>query len=83
MIDYFNDWSYGRLNPGGRLVLGNFDPFNSFRAFMDHVLEWRLIHRSEPDMNRLFTASAFGRECSRVLFEEQRINLFAECERAA
>ena len=91
LIDYFNDefviklmdWSHGRLAPGGRVVLGNFDPSNTFRAFMDHVLEWRLIHRSEQDMNRLYRASAFKRDCTRVLFEEQRINLFAECERAA
>ena len=91
LIDYFNDpfvvklmdWSHGRLAPGGRLVLGNFDPSNSYRALMDHVLEWRLIHRTGQDMDRLYRESAFKRDCTRVLFEEQRINLFAECERAA
>jgi hypothetical protein len=49
------------------------------RAFMDHVLEWRLIHRTEEDLDRLYKASAFGRGCTRVVFEEQGINLFAEC----
>jgi hypothetical protein len=26
---------------------------------MDLVLDWKLIHRSEDDMNRLFLASSF------------------------
>ena len=30
-------------------------------------------------MNRLFQASAFARPCTRILYEEQQINLFAEC----
>lgn len=53
--------------------------FDPCKALMDHVLEWRLIHRTEADMDRLFRASAFGRPSTRIRFEEQRINLFAEC----
>lgn len=70
------------LAPGGRAIFGSFHSRNRCKAFLDHVLEWRLIHRTEEDMNRLFAASAFGRPCSRILFEEQRINLFAECVKA-
>jgi len=46
---------------------------------MDSVLEWNLIHRTEADMNSLFLASPFKRPCTRVRFEEQGIDLFAEC----
>jgi SAM-dependent methyltransferase len=85
LIDYFDDrfvirlldWVYERLAPGGRVILGNFHPDNPTRAMMDHVLEWRLNHRTEEDMNRLFWASRFGRACDEIRFEEQRINLFA------
>jgi hypothetical protein len=42
-----------------------------------------LIHRTEDDMNGFFQASAFHSSCSKVLFEEQGINLFAECIRGA
>lgn len=87
LIDYFDDrfvvklldWIYARLRPGGKVILGNFHPHNPSRFIMDHVLDWRLRHRTQDDMNRLFSSSAFGRECSRIQFEQEGINLFAEC----
>ena len=36
-------------------------------------------HRSEDDMNSLFKKSKFKKKCSKIIFEEQGINLFAEC----
>jgi SAM-dependent methyltransferase len=87
LTDYFSDdfvvklmtFVHQTLRPGGRIVLGNFHPRNTTRALLDHVFDWRLIHRTEEDMDRLFRASAFRRGCTRVVFEEQGINLFAEC----
>ena len=87
LIDYFNDnfvikllnWIHDRLRPGGRVILGNFHPKNSTRAFMDYALDWRLIHRDEAKMDELYRASKFGKPCSRILFEEEGVNLFAEC----
>jgi SAM-dependent methyltransferase len=68
LIDYFNDrfvvnlmnYAYRLLKPGGRLILGNFHPRNPI-ALMDYVLDWKLIHRTEEDMDRLFAASMFSR----------------------
>ena len=77
------DWVYGQLAPGGRVILGNFHPDNTTRAIMDHVLEWRLIHRDEADMDRLFQASRFGRGTTALRFEEAGVNLFAECVKAS
>lgn len=85
LIDYFNDsfviqllnFIFDRLRPGGRVILGNFHPDNPTKAMMDYVLDWKLIHRSETDMNRLFTASKFGRPCDEIRYEAQRVNLFA------
>lgn len=87
LIDYFDDrfvvnlidYAHRLLQPGGRLILGNFHVRNPYRAFLDHVLEWKLIHRTEDDLSRLFIASRFGRPCSRVQFEAEGINMFAEC----
>ena len=85
LIDYFQDrfvvalldWIHDRLAPGGKVVLGNFHPQNPDKALMDHVLDWKLIHRDEADMNRLFEASKFAQPCSELRFEEEGVNLFA------
>jgi len=87
LTDYFNDkfvvklvnWIHGRLRPGGRVILCNFHPNNYCKELMDYLLEWRLIHRCEDDMNRLFTNSAFGRLCTHIEFENEGINLISQC----
>ena len=67
------------LRPGGKVILGNFHPRNPTKAMMDHVLDWKLTHRDEADMNRLFEESAFGRACTEIQYEPGRVNLFASC----
>lgn len=87
LIDYFNDSMVIRvidhihsvLRPGGRVILGNFHPRNPNKAFLDHVLEWSLIHRTQEDMDRLFQRSKFGCPATTTLFDDQQIYLFAEC----
>jgi extracellular factor (EF) 3-hydroxypalmitic acid methyl ester biosynthesis protein len=87
LIDYFNDrlvtklidFAWSTLKPGGKLILGNFHPSNWCKGFMDHILCWRLIHRTEEDMHELFERSAFGRGCTRIFFEPENVNMFAEC----
>ena len=57
--------------PGGRVILGNFHPRNETRAFMEHVLDWKLVHRAPADMDRLYRASKFTGPSSRVVFEAE------------
>ena len=85
LIDYFGDrfvvkllnFIHERLGAGGRVVLGNFHPDNPTRGVMDHVLDWKLIHRNEDDMNRLFRDSLFGCDCAELILEDSGVNLFA------
>ena len=87
LIDYFEDrfvvallnYIHNVLAVGGRVILGNFHPANAAKAFMDHVLDWKLIHRTEADMHRIYAASKFGTPCTRIQYEEEGVNLFAEC----
>jgi hypothetical protein len=89
LIDYFADkfvigllnYVHGLLRVGGSVILGNFHPSNPNKALMDYVLDWKLIHRSKDNMNRLFAASKFGRPCTDIRFEPAGVNLFAECVR--
>ncbi|KMO67183.1 class I SAM-dependent methyltransferase [Mycolicibacterium chlorophenolicum] len=91
LIDYLSDglvvrlltWIHGVLRPGGTAVVGNFDVDNPDRAFMDHLLDWRLIHRSPADLEGLFAQSAFGDTPVEVQREATGINLFAAAQRAA
>jgi hypothetical protein len=85
LIDYLEDehivrlldWAHDQLLPGGTVVLGNFDVGNPDKAFMDHILEWRLIHRTPDDLRSLFARSKFGDSPVEVRSEQTRINLFA------
>ena len=87
LIDYFDDkfvitllnYVYQLLRSGGKVILGNFHPRNPAKALMDYVLDWRLVHRTEEDMNRLFASSAFKGRCTDIQSEKEGINLFAAC----
>jgi hypothetical protein len=46
---------------------------------MDYVFDWKLIHRDEADMNRLFEQSMFGKQATNIRYETEGVNLFAEC----
>jgi len=87
LIDYLQDehivrlldWIYDQLLPGGTVILGNFDAANPDKAFMDHILEWRLIHRTPAELQGLFGRSKFGDTPLSVEYEAERVNIFARC----
>ncbi len=89
LIDYFSDkfviallnYAHSVLRPGGKVVLGNFHTRNPDKVLMDHILDWKLIHRTEEDMNRLYQSSHFAQTCTAIRFEESGVNMFAECVR--
>jgi hypothetical protein len=68
--------AYESLDAGGTLIVGNFGYADFNKAFLDHILQWRLIHRDEGDLQRIFSHTPFG-ERVEVLAEENGINLFA------
>ncbi len=61
LFDYLSDRICKRLleifwvlgSPGATIVASNFAPANPIRAFMDYVLDWRLIYRDEPTVRSL------------------------------
>ncbi|MBI1388861.1 MAG: methyltransferase domain-containing protein [bacterium] len=73
---------YDHLRPGGVLIIGNFGDTNPHRAFMDHIIHWRLIHRSEEEFRNLFSDTPFGSRV-KVIAEPQSINLFAIAQKPA
>jgi len=89
LIDYLEDayvvallsWAHDVLLPGGTLIVGNFDTSSPDRAWMDHILEWPLIYRSEDDLRRLFRESTFAGAPVVVHRETQGVQLFAVARR--
>lgn len=44
---------YGRLQEGGRLIVGNLSTMNTTRYYMEYVAEWYLLYRMPKEMVRL------------------------------
>jgi len=85
LIDYFDDrivtqlqkWIYQSLTPGGRSILGNFHINNPSRGLMDHLLDWRLIHRDEVAMKSLAESGGYSLNQTQLRLEPSGVNLFA------
>jgi CRP-like cAMP-binding protein len=75
----FLDFVQTLLTPGGTFTIGNFHKNNPNKALMDYILDWRLFHRNEDDMNSLFGSSTFNKKCTKIDFEEKGIYFFASC----
>jgi len=48
---------------------------------MEFALDWKLVYRSEEDMNRLFKTSKLARRYTKIRYEQGQTNLFACCTR--
>ncbi|HUJ24546.1 MAG TPA: class I SAM-dependent methyltransferase [Myxococcales bacterium] len=88
LFDYLTDttatavltWLYGRLAPGGELVVGNFHSRNPSRVFMEYWADWTLWYRNEGELLRL--ADALPGAQSRVTFEESGCQIFLHITRS-
>lgn len=83
LFDYLSDKVCGRLlqyfasrtRPGGRIVVSNVHAANPERNGMEHLLEWHLIYRDEPQLERLLPKSRTG---TRLFTDVTGVNVFAE-----
>ncbi len=71
---------YDFLNPGGITIICNFAARYPHRAWVDQLLQWKLIYRDEEDMRKLFAKSRFGDEVE-LFTEEEGITVFAVARR--
>jgi CRP-like cAMP-binding protein len=76
------DQLHGVLKPGGRLVLAGMNPANPCRAFMEHVLDWRVPHRSAEQLNTLLGGTAFRGARAETRTDPQGVVLVASLARA-
>lgn len=77
MVVNLLDAAYRLLRPGGLVILGNFHKANPDKACLDHIIEWKLIHRSESDMHRLMEKSLFATPCEEIVREPTGVQMLA------
>ncbi|MGA9778918.1 MAG: hypothetical protein ACLPRE_14725 [Limisphaerales bacterium] len=68
---------YNFVAPGGLLVATNVEPSNPLRYGMEHLLDWHLLYRREPDLRALRPAEADPDEVT-VRTDATGVNLFIE-----
>jgi extracellular factor (EF) 3-hydroxypalmitic acid methyl ester biosynthesis protein len=66
---------HNHLKSGGTLLLGNFTPYPD-SIFLDKLLKWELIYRTEDDLKEIFEPTLFGTSVN-VISEKAGVNLFA------
>ncbi|MFS4460525.1 class I SAM-dependent methyltransferase [Bdellovibrio sp. HCB2-146] len=86
LFDYFTDQvaraaaakMITSVKSGGRLIIGNFSKDTLSASFMELVLDWHLIYRSEADLLRIFQGLG-----SKIWVEQEPlgINLFVVIEK--
>jgi extracellular factor (EF) 3-hydroxypalmitic acid methyl ester biosynthesis protein len=66
--------------PGATILASNFAPTNPMRAFMDYVLDWRLLHRTEPLVRSLAVDDSLNPQ-SRTLPAPGGVEVFLRMEK--
>jgi hypothetical protein len=72
---------FSMLNPGGRLLIGNFVQGFGDSAFMDAIMDWRLVLRSHTAMRGLFATVPSADFVLQIYEDSLRCVLYAEATR--
>ncbi|HEV7299978.1 MAG TPA: class I SAM-dependent methyltransferase [Tepidisphaeraceae bacterium] len=83
LYDYLDDRIAGKLtqrmfemlNPGGRLVVANFAPETTCAAYMDALLDWKLIYRNADQMMALAATIPQAETLARKAYIEENENI--------
>ncbi len=82
VVRALNTRLYEHLQPGGVLIVTNFDPYNPIRHVMEFIFDWFLIHRDGRQLAALAPEQAV-REHSAVRAEMSGCNIFLETRKPA
>lgn len=68
------------LGPGGRFVFTNIAAPNPYRAWIEHLGDWRLIHRTEADLRTLCRQAGFCASSVSIGTDRTGLALIVECQ---
>jgi hypothetical protein len=66
---------FDMLNPNGRLVVANFVPNLACSAYMEAMLDWKLIYRDVKQVETLAATIPLTQMESRKAYEEENGNI--------
>ncbi|MFH0822240.1 MAG: cyclic nucleotide-binding domain-containing protein [Pseudomonadota bacterium] len=89
IVEYLEDrfvvgllnWIHDHLVPGGVAILAGLCPSNPDKPFMDHILDWRLIHRTQEQLRDLISESKFASHPITFVPGERGVQLIVFCSR--
>lgn len=84
LFDYFKDKHfvyllrkyYAYLNPGGRMIIGNFSSDNPSRKIMEALGDWFLCHRTRDELRNFALQAGIVADHIEIITEPLGINLF-------
>lgn len=76
------DWVHGQLAGGAQVIITNLHASNPDRAFMEHMLDMKLHHRSEQELKAIFAQSSFNKKTPKITRDETNANMVAVCTKA-
>jgi extracellular factor (EF) 3-hydroxypalmitic acid methyl ester biosynthesis protein len=59
---------FGALEPGGSLLVPNLTPANDEIAYMEAIMDWWMVYRTEAEMRQLAAAAHLGPSASAQVF---------------
>jgi extracellular factor (EF) 3-hydroxypalmitic acid methyl ester biosynthesis protein len=75
------DWIFEHLASGGTAVMANFAPSNPDLPFMEHILDWPLIHRSGDTLQKLVAQSRFSSSQVNIKSDDTHTQILAFCRK--
>jgi len=89
MFDYLDDAQAARMlaefwrhaKPGGEVVIFNFSPRNTSRAYMEWIGNWYLIYRDEADMCRMAANAGIEADVCQIGSEPLGVDLYLRCRK--
>jgi hypothetical protein len=76
------DWIHSRLGEAGQVILTNLDAALPDKAFMEHILEWKVVARTEDRLRELFTRGKCRDLSLTLKREEAGMGLIANCRKS-
>jgi len=89
LFDYLDDAAaaamlalfWKRLNPRGRMLVGQFAPHNSTKIFMEFVTAWYLTYRTTEELSLLVQGAGIPRNACRITSEATGVDLFIDARK--